>query len=67
MNIEWDWTNPEVPKDFSIVAYSSQKEVELQHKGGHQSAAMPHQARKGNINSPDTPTVVQPPPPPPEP
>ena len=67
MNIEWDWTNPETPKDFSIVAYGSKSEVDLKHKGGHQSVAMPHQDRQGDINSPDTPTVVQPPPPPPEP
>ena len=67
VHIEWDWTNPEISKDFSIVAFGDGEKVQLWHKGGHQSDAMPHQGRKGDINSPDTPTVVQPPPPPPEP
>ena len=67
INIEWDWTNPEIPKDFSITAFGNGEGVELWNTSGRQSDAMPHQARKGDINSPETPTVVQPPPPPPEP
>jgi hypothetical protein len=31
INIEWDWTNPELPKDFAIVAYSTDNKVELTH------------------------------------
>ena len=38
------------------------EEVTITHKGGLKSASMPYQARMGNINSPDTPTVVVPPP-----
>ena len=65
--IEWNWTNPEIPKDFAIVAFGDGHDVQLWNKNGRPSDAMPHQARKGDINSPDTPTVVQPPPPRPEP
>ena len=42
VNIEWDWTNPEISKDFSIVAFGDGEEVELWHKGGRESDAMPY-------------------------
>ena len=63
VHTEWDWTNPEIPKDFSLVAYGmGGQELQLTHKGGLQSVDLPYQPRMGNINSPDTPTVVVPPP-----
>lgn len=43
------------------------KEVQLKHKKGLASVDLPYQERMGEINSPETPTVVVPPPPPKDP
>lgn len=39
IHTEWDWTNPETSRDFSVVAFGlGGEDLQLEHKGGLKTA-----------------------------
>ena len=48
--VEFDWSNPDTPRDWSIVAYGSNGKVEIHHASGMMTQNMT------NVQSNDTET-----------